>query len=359
MTNTPQDKQPQLSDTEIQSKLRSLLHKEGTWIDWGKTCQELQKAGCEPAQIFEDTGFQASQQNLVIVAAQVYDSVAQGGVPEAVLSYFQGPKSDILHEFRILNQEQRAQAAQLAYDKKSDVDEAHEIAKAVKEVSRLSQLPGGFTNHPGDMVAYLCWKRARQKKDLQERSRLIAKGLKFASSQSAREAIEKLLSDFTVVSQKTAPLLPVYRLEVEEELPRIIPLVVTSPPTREAIEAVSGVEIQEPFRSINLNTGGCFVPVPGWQLILKAVDPVGYLSTSDRLPKYLSGRVEQVLVIIDRAAKEWDINSYFLIETETQLELQWCETPPEGNIIGQLVLIMRPKKILDEGNITQPWQMDD
>ncbi len=359
MTNTPQDKQLQLSDTEIQAKLRSLFHKEGTWIDWGKTCQELQKAGCEAAQIFEATGFQASQQNLIVVAAQVYDSVAKGGVPEEVLRYFQGPKSDVLYEFRILNREQRTSAAQLAYDKKSDVDEAHEIAKAVQDVSRLSQLPGGFTNHPGDMVAYLCWKRARQKKDLQERSRLIAKGLKFASSQSAREAIEKLLSDFTVVSQKTAPILPVYRLELEEELPRIIPLVVSSPLTREAIEGVSGVEIQEPFRSINLSTGGCFVPVPGWQLMLKAVDPVGYFCSSDRLPKYLSGRVEEVLVIIDRASQEWDVNSYFLVETEQELELQWFETQPEAKIIGQLVLIMRPKKILDEGNITQPWQMDD
>ena len=349
----------ELSEAEIQAKMRSLLHKEGTWIDWGKTCHELQKAGCEPYQIFEATGFQASQQNLIIVAAQVYDSVAQGAVSEAVLSYFQGPKSDVLYEFRILNQQQRVSAAQLAYDKKSDVDESHEIAKTIKDVSLLSQLPGGFTNHPGDMVAYLCWKRARQKKDLQERSRLIAKGLKFAATESARKEIEKLLSDFTVVSQKTAPILPVYRLELEEELPRIIPLVVADTLTSAAIEKVSAVEIEEPFRSVNLTTGGSFVPVPGWQLVLKAIDPVGYVSSSDRLPKYLSGRVEQVLVIIDRAAKTWDINGYFLIETDSEPELQWFETEPKVKIIGQLVLVMRPKKILDEGNITQPWQMDD
>ncbi|HHP7230437.1 MAG TPA: RuBisCO accumulation factor 1 [Xenococcaceae cyanobacterium] len=359
MTNPPQDKQLQLTDAAIQEKLRSLLHKEGTWIDWGKTCQELHQAGCEPSQIFEATGFQASQQNLVIVAAQVYDSVVARAVPELVLRYFQGPKSDVLYEFRILNQTQRAAAAQLAYDKQSDVYEAHEIAKAIKDVSRLSQLPTGFTNHPGDMVAYLCWKRARQKKDLQERSRLIAKGLKFAASSTAREVIEKLLSDFTVVPQKTAPLLPIYRLEVEEELPRIIPLVVTSPVTSAAIEAVARVQIQEPFRSVKLSTGGNFVPVPGWQLMLKASDPVGYVSSSDRLPQFLSGRVEPVLIIIDRAVKEWDVNSYFLVETANEPELQWFETPPEAKIIGQLVLIMRPKKILDEGNITQPWQMDD
>lgn len=348
-----------LSDVEIQEKMRSLLHKEGTWIDWGKTCQELQKAGCKAADIFEGTGFQASQQNLVIVAAQVYDNVAAGGVEESVLRYFQGPKSDVLYEFRILNQQQRVSAAKLACDKQCDIDEAHEIAKTIKEVSLLSQLPGGFTNHPGDMVAYLCWKRARQKKDLQQRSRLIAKGLKFAASESARKAIEKLLSDFTVDSSKTAPILPVYRLELEEELPRIIPLITTSPLTSKDIEGVSAIEIQEPFRSINLTVPGSFVPVPGWQLVLKAVDPIAFTTTSDRLPKYLSGNVEPVLVIIDRAAKKWDINGYFLVESTPEPELQWFENPPESQILGQLVLVMRPKKIIDEGNITQPWQMDD
>ncbi len=350
----------ELSDAEIQEKMRSLLHKEGTWIDWGKTCQELQKAGREPAKIFEDTGFQASQQNLVIVAAQVYDSVAQGEVAEEILRYFQGPKSDVLYEFRILNQEQRVAAAKLAYEKKSDIDEAHEIAKTVKEVSQLSQLPGGFTHHPGDMMAYLCWKRARQKKDLQAKSRLIAKGLKFANSDAARTSIEKLLSDFAVAAQKTAPILPVYRLELEEELPRIIPLITTSPVTKEALEKIPSIEIQEPFRSVNLTSGGSFVPVPGWQLVLKAMDPVGYIDSSNNLPTYLSGNVEQVLIIVDRAARKWDINSYFLVETANkEPELKWFETPPEVNIIGQLVLVMRPKKILDEGNITQPWQMDD
>ncbi|VEP13601.1 conserved hypothetical protein [Hyella patelloides LEGE 07179] len=349
----------QLSEAEIQEKLRSLLHKEGTWVDWGKTCQELQKAGCNPADIFEASGFQASQQNIIIVASQVYDGIVQAELAPEVLTYYKGPKTDILYELRILNQKQRANAAQLAYDKKVDVDGAHEIARIIKDVSRMSQLPEGFTQNPGDMVAYNCWKHARQRKDLQERSRLIAKGLKFAYSQPARETIERLLSDFTVVASHTAPLLPIYRLDSEEELIRIVPLVGTYPLTRQDIEAVAGVEIQEPFRSVNIQTQGIFVPIPGWQAVLKAVDPVGYICNSDRLPKTLTGQVEQVLVIIDRAAQTWDVNSYFLLETADGIELQWSETEPKNSIIGQLVVVVRPKRILDEGNITEPWQMDD
>jgi hypothetical protein len=359
MTNLPQNSQVQLSEQQAQELMRSLLHKEGNWVDWGKTCQQLQKAGYSPQKIFEETGFQGSQQNLVIVAAQVYDSIAQAQTDEAILKYYQGPKSDVLYEFRVLNQSQRVAAAQLAYEKNLDMDGAHEVARAVKEVSSLAQLPSNFTNHPGDAVAYLCWKRARQKKDLQERSRLIAQGLKFAHSQQARAAIEQLLNDFTVVPSQTAPLLPVYRLESDSELPCIIPLAGSYPLTRQELEAVKAIEVQEPFRSIQISEPGTFVPVPGWQALLKAKDPVGYLSKSDRLPKALSGKVEEVLVIVDRAEQEWNNQSYFVVEIDGKVEIQWFENKPTLPIVGQLVLILRPKNIFDENNLTEPWQMDD
>ncbi len=358
MNNLPQNSQIELDETEAKEIVRSLLHKEGTWVEWGKKCQTLQKAGYAPSKIFEDTGFQASQQNLIIVASQVYDSIVQAGLDEAILKYFKGPKSDVLYEFRILNQQQRAAASQLAYDKKIDVDEAHLVAKAVQDVAHMSQIPEAFTNCPGDNVAYLCWKRARRKRDLQERSRLIAQGLKFAQSQSARESIERLLSDFTVETTVNAPLLPIYRLEAEEQLPRIIPLAGTYPLSPQTLDTVAKIETQEPFSSVKVS-GGTFVPVPGWQAVLKAIDPVAYLCPSDRLPKSISGKVQQFLVILDRASQEWDVNSYFIVEVNGQLEIKWFETAPTIPIIGQLVLILRPKRILDENNIIEPWQMDD
>ncbi|MGF1479562.1 MAG: RuBisCO accumulation factor 1 [Cyanophyceae cyanobacterium] len=346
-----------LSEAEASQLLRSLLHKEGNWIDWGYACQQLQHSGYSAQQIFEETGFQASQQNLVIVAAQVYASIG-ATVPESVAAYFQGPRSDVLYEFRILNQQQRAAAAMLAQEKQLNVDEAHEVAKAYQEFSRRSQLPAGFSLHPGDAIAYQCWKRARQKKDLQERSRLIAKGLKFAHSPSAREAIEKLLSDFTVVPSRTAPLLPVYRLEQEEELPRIVPVAGSLPLTQAEFESVFPLEAQEPFRVVDA-AGGIVVPLPGWPAIVRATAPVAVFCKSDRLPKALSGELETVLVVIDRDLQEWNPNSYFAVAPNEQLTLQWFEEAPNVPLLGQVILVLRPKKILDENNIVEPWQMDD
>ncbi len=349
----------EIDEATAREWMRSLLHKEGSWVDWGKICQKLHKAGYSHQQIFEDTGFQGSQQNTIVVASQVYENIAQSNVEEKVLKYYQGPKSDILYEFRILNQEQRAAAGQLAYDKKLDLDEAHELAKAIKEVSLLAQLPAAFTNNPGDAVAYFCWKRAKQKKDLQERSRLIAKGLKFAHSQTARESLEKLLSDFTVVPSASAPLLPIYRLELEDELPRIIPFAGTYPLDARQVQAISAITLQQPFGSLSLTTDMMVVAVPGWQAVLKASDPIGYICSSERLPKVISGTPEAVLLVIDRGLRAWDINSYFLVEIDGKVEVQWWENQPALPLIGQLVLILRPKKILDENNLIEPWQMDD
>ena len=359
MNTNPQNNLNQLSEEETEELMCSLLHKEGNWVDWGKKCQKLQKSGYNSQTIFEQTGFQASQQNLVIVAAQVYESIEKAGVSPDVLTYCLGPRSDILYEFRILNQEQRAAAAQLAREKSIEVDTAHEIAKAFQEFAHFSQLPSGFSLNPGDAMAYRCWKLARQKRDLAERSRLIAKGLKFAHSETARAKIEELLSDFTVVPSQAAPLMPVYRLELEEELPRIVPVVGSLPLKVADLAKVSALEALEPFRLVNFTASGACVPIPGWQVVLKAKDPVAICCQSEQLPKALPCKSEQVLVVVDRQSQAWDINNYYLVEQEENLAFQWFAESPNCPLLGQVVLVLRPKKILDENNLVEPWQMDD
>ncbi|MEM9543002.1 MAG: RuBisCO accumulation factor 1 [Cyanobacteria bacterium P01_E01_bin.42] len=348
-----------LSEEEAQTLFLQLRRKEGTWVDWGQTCQQLQKAGYAPAKIFEETGIEAKYQNLTIVAAQVFESIRVEGASEEVQNYFRGPRSDVLHEFRILNQKQRRTAAELAANKHLDVDDAHDVARAMKDFSRYSTPPEGFTDAPGDAMAYQCWKMARGKKDLQARSRLIARGLKFAHSPTAREQIERLLSDFTVVSSQRAPLLPLYRLEVEEELPRLIPVAGTLPLKSADLETVPPLEEIEPFRIVKFASSVTCVPVPGWQAILKAKNPIAILGKSDELPEPPSGKPEEVVIVVDRDSREWDANSYFLVDSEGELAIHWFPEAPDRRIIGRIAVILRPKKILDENNILEPWQMDD
>ncbi|MBK4731978.1 hypothetical protein JJD41_19190 [Oxynema sp. CENA135] len=357
MTNTP----PEQPTAEIAPDplFQALRRKEGTWVEWARHCQTLQKAGYSPQQIFEETGFEPIQQNQIIVGAQVYASIVAGGAADATQAYFQQKASDILYELRILTQDDRAAAADFILKHQFNADEAHEIAKALKEYSRFSEFPDGFSPGPGEAIAYQCWKHARQKSDLQERSRLIAKGLNYAETEGARQKLQDLLTDFTVVKSRSAPRLPLFRLESSDELPRTIPVVGEFPLTAEDLKAVPILEEIGPFGIVKSSGNAAWVSIPGWQVILKAEDPVAIACASDRLPNPLPGKVERTLAIVDRRQRQWRDDAYFLIEQNGQLELQWFETQPETRLLGQLILVLRPKRILDEVFTAEPWQIDE
>lgn len=349
-----------LSDGDKQALLTQLRRKEGTWVEWGQACQTLQKIGMNPQQIFEETGFEPIQQNQIIVAMQVYQSMLAEGVNEATAAHFQERGSDSLYELRILSQTDRAKTAEFVLQHRLDSDEVREIIKPIKEYSYRKENPEGFSCEPGDAVAFHFWKLARQKSDLQERSRLIAQGLRFVHSPSARQQIEKLLMDFSVVKSRPAPRLPLYRLESETELPRILPVVGELPLTVEDLKAVPLAVPEEPFGLVKFSGTGAWVPIPGWQVILQAEDPIVLLLRLNQLPHApVDAPAEQVLVIVDRAQREWNPDSYFIIEKAEQVEIVWSETPLDRGILGRVILVMRPKKILDENYTRELWQIDE
>ncbi len=348
-----------LSESEAQELLLNLRRKQGNWVAWGQACQALQKSGYTTQTIFEETGFEPIQQNQVIVAAQVYGALVTEAASAVVQAHFAQKGSDVLYELRILNQAERVAVATLALEQGLDLDEAREVAKAVKDLGRLSAIPEGFTTHPGDAMAYQAWKQTRQKSDFPERARLIAKGLRFAHSPSARKHIEQLLTDFSVVSTAKAPTLPVYRVDSDEELPRIIPVVGTLPLTQTNLQAVPALPTEGVFQIAQCVDAEAMVAVPGWQVIRVAEDPVALICDSDSLPTPLPGKAEDVLVVVDRAQREWRSDRYYIISASDHLQIQWFETEPEIAILGQVILILRPKKVLDEDYTKELWQLDE
>jgi hypothetical protein len=361
MTDLPPNAEnPDHATSEVlQELLRKLRQKQGNWVEWGVAIAQLLKSGYNPQDIFEATGFEPVQQNQVVVGSQVYNSLEKGGASQATRSHYALRGSDILYELRLLTHEERAAAAELTFFHKVDADEAREVAKAIKDFSRLGILPAGFSTDPGDAVAYQSWKLARQNSDLQQRSRLIAKGLRFATTQAARQQIEQLLTDFTTVPKRPAPLLPFYRLDSEEELPRIIPVVGELPLTPQDLKAVPLLIEIEPFRLVKFSGEQAWVPLPGWQTLLSAEDPVAILSSSDRLPNNTQTRPGQVVIVVDRAQREWDASSYYVIDNSGELDFQWFETEPEIPLLGKIVVIVRPKRILDEEVTKDSWQIDE
>jgi hypothetical protein len=153
--------------------------------------------------------------------------------------------------------------------------------------------------------------------------------------------------------------LPIYRLETEAELPRILPVVGKLPLTKADLQAVPLIDETGPFRLVKFSGDGAWVALPGWQVVLKAEEPVAILSDSDALPTRLPGKPEEVLVVVDRAQREWDEDSYFVVESAGQLEFQWFKEAPDLPLLGRIILVMRPKRILDEEVTKEFWQIDE
>lgn len=345
---------------DVEQLVTQLRHKAGTWVEWGKACQALQKSGMNPQKLFEETGFEPPQQNQVMVAAQVYDSIVAASVPEAVQAYFGQRGSDILYELRILTQPDRARAAELALQQSLDADTIKDVAKALKEYSYFKEPPHGFTDTAGDAVAYTYWKLARQQSDLAARSRLIAQALRFATSDTARQQVESLLTDLTVVKSRPAPTLPTYRLETDSELPMVIPLAGQLPLSVADLQAVPVIVPEEPFGIVKSTGPAAWVPVPGWQVVLQAEDPVGILAKARQLPNVQNpDNPETLLLVCDRAQREWNVDSYFLTEQGDTTAVEWLPESPTHKLLGKLLVVMRPKRILDENYTRELMQFEE
>ena len=71
------------------------------------------------------------------------------------------------------------------------------------------------------------------------------------------------------------------------------------------------------------------------------------------------GKPEDVLVLIDRSLTEWNDNNYFLVEQAGQLQFQWFTEAPDLPLLGQVLLVLRPKGILDEDFTKDLYQFDE
>lgn len=366
MTDTPSEDTPNPNSQPVdltgnfENLLQLLRHKEGNWVEWGRACQQLQSGGYKPQAIFEATGFEPVQQNQIIVASQVYTTIINTGVSAEVQARLLGPVTDILYELRVLTQKERATAAEFVLARNLDADGAREVAKAIKEFSRYGTPPTGFTDNPGDTVAYQYWRRAREQSGLQERSRLIARGLMFAHTQTARQQIEQLLTGLPNTAQRPAPRLPLYRLEEDDELPRIIPVAGQLPLTPTDLENIPVIEKKGRFHQLMQSSWkGGLVALPGWQVVSTAQHPIALICHTSQLPTQLTGKSEDVLVVIDYAQQEWVADSYFVVDQSGQLQFQWFPDAPEVPLLGKMILVLRPKKIVDEEMSNDIWQLED
>ena len=355
----------QPSSDQGQAALERMRRKQGSWVDWGRDCRQVQRLGYTPQAIFEATGFEPTQQNQIVVGVQVYEGLQQAQITPAVLAHFQTRGSDVLYEFRVLPQGERVAAAELALAQGLGAEEAREVARALKLIAQLRSLPQGFSSHPGDAVAYQAWRLARQTHDLQERSRLIARALRFAHTEGARRQVEGLLTDFS--SQPlSSPRLPIYRLEGDDPLPRVLPVIGAMPLTKGDLQSVPWVSPEGAFGLVQFTGEGAWVALPGWPAIMGATDPLVLLWDAQQLAlaRGESAQTEEsetILMVVDRADRDWQPDGYYLIASspEETLEVTWFEEAPGIALLGRVLMAVRPPRIFDEVMTEELWMTDE
>ncbi|AFY68460.1 hypothetical protein Pse7367_0143 [Thalassoporum mexicanum PCC 7367] len=365
--NAPTDNAPNGIEIDTETLITQLRQKQGTWVDWAIACQQLQKHGQSAQQIFEQTGFEPIQQNQIIVAVQVYAGLVEDNASEPTLNHFKQRGSDSLHELRILSKPDRLAVAELLVSRGMDSIAAKEAAKAVKEIQILSEAPSGFTRHPGDAIAYQAWKSAQNQRDPQQRAKFISKALQFAHSDTARTEVEKLLTGLVDPTVAKAPRLPIFRLEESDEMPRVLPLAGKLPLTVADLQAIPTVETIEPFRMVRTSGDFTWVALPGWQVVRRAIDAVVILADTDTF-KEASGQeirssfpnqAEEILLLVDRAQVEWQSDRYYAVEKDGKIALTWFGQAPTQELLGQVLLILRQPRILDEELAVDVWQVDE
>jgi len=347
----------------MEETIGRLRRKEGTWLDWGEWCQALQKSGLSPQAIFEQTGFEPVHQNQLIVANQVYHSIAPE-VEEFVRQFFATRGSDVLYELRVLSQPDRVAAVALVVQMGLNSEETRLLAKAIKEFS-LVDAPPQFTRHPGDAVAYQVWKACQSVTNLSQRTQLISRGLRYAHSATARQAIEQLLM---VPSAPPVPTrLPIYRLEAQEQLPRIFPLVGKLPLTASQWSRLPPIAPAPPFGMVEYEGYQAWISLPGWQVVQEVEDGLIVLADTDSLltysgqavPSSFPDRPEEILLLIDRAQRQWERGAFFVVIEGEELYLRAFDEPPGVKLWGRLVLVLGQPRILEDTIGEDPWILEE
>lgn len=338
-----------LSPAQQKEYLQNLRRRAGTWVDWGQTCQHLSKAGWRGEAIFEETGLEPSTQNQLIVASQVFHSLPN---PQ-VQAYFRSEGSDLLYELRLLSQAQRLACAEFIRDKRLDVGATRDVVKAVKELSQY-RVPTGFSDHPGDAVAFQCWRLLRQKPASPERVRLLSRGLSFAHTETARLALERLLDPQPGETLPTPPRLPWYRLESALEQPLILTLAGELPLDKQVWGNTPVAQAQPPFGVV----AGMppVVALPGWAILRAAQAPLALLT--HQLPGEI-GIAEPILLVVDRLDTTWQAEHYFLVAADQHITLKWFSEQPGLPLLGRLILAVRPPRMLDPAHLSEPWQIEE
>ncbi|GFP81758.1 rubisco accumulation factor 1 chloroplastic [Phtheirospermum japonicum] len=181
---------------DTNARLDILSNRLGSWFEYAPLITALIQEGFTSSTLEEITGVASIEQNLLVVAAQVRDSLVEFADDETV-SYFGSPGSpEILYEIRILNNPQRVTAARFIIDNGFDRKKAEELARSIKDFPRRYGDRGWDyfdENSPGDCLAFMYFRQAHEHRSafFPELSKAaLERALEVVETDRARQRVE-------------------------------------------------------------------------------------------------------------------------------------------------------------------------
>ncbi|KAL2654156.1 hypothetical protein R1flu_022284 [Riccia fluitans] len=181
--------QKEAKKAELLEKLSRGL---GSWQEKAGDIKKLQQLGVTSEELYEFTFVAVPRQTALVVAHQVYESVAESGASAETLDWFDEESVEILYALRTLSARQRKTAADFVVKNSLNADEAQELAKAIKDHERRPQGREGFTTAAGDCLAFMYHRAAAESTDAEVRSAFVERGRRVAETDSAKQRFEKV-----------------------------------------------------------------------------------------------------------------------------------------------------------------------
>ncbi|KAG9441479.1 hypothetical protein H6P81_017333 [Aristolochia fimbriata] len=370
----PPSRTPDLSPDTILDTLRNRL---GLWYDYAPLIAVLSHSyGFSPPSIEETTGISGVEQNRIVVASKVRESLLPS-LDSETLAYFDSGGDGLLYEIRLLSNTQRAAAARWLVERRSDTRGAQELARAIKDFPRRKGDHGweAFTyTSAGDCLAYMHFRQSREYTNPSDVQAWLERAAEEAETEAAQtriaEELRKLLGGEEEEEDpvKVIVKVPVVRLKMGEvaESTSVMVLPVCEPNEGEIAEAPE-FGTQGEFGVVVAEKGWRkWVVLPGWEPLVTSGPSTLAVSFPDaRVLPWKANRwakEEPILVIADRGVKEVEMDDGFYLvngddgQLAVERGVQLKEKGVEKSLAGVVLVVRPPKEEQDDQLSDEDWE---
>ncbi|KAF0898813.1 hypothetical protein E2562_011887 [Oryza meyeriana var. granulata] len=365
---------------DLTQRLAVLRDRLGLWYEYAPLISALSREGFTPSSIEEATGISGVEQNCLVVASQVRDSLLSEDFPDELLPYFDsygGP--ELLYELRFLNARQRFDAARHAIDYRLEPKGVRELARSMKDFPRRRGDDGweAFTrDSPGDCLAFARFRQSREAIDVEDAVVELERALQVVETDAARARVElemerakkkaagEEVEEDGEADAASRPDVPVVRLmygEVAEATTVLLLPVVRETDGAEALAfAPRRTKTDVDLGLVEVDKGWTrWAVVPGWGPVAEVASEAVVIELADgRTLPWRSAEEERVLVVANRGRRVVVEDGIYVVDKEGRLVVERGRKLAEqgvGEAAAEVLIVVRPPKEDDDMISDEEW----